>query len=86
MLAPNHLHRQFDVAQPNRAWVTDITHIRTHEGWLFLAAVLNLFSRQGIGWSMGPRIDSELTINALWMAVWRRQPTKTVFVRSAFGK
>jgi transposase InsO family protein len=59
------LQQQFDVAEPNRVWVTDITYIRTHEGWLFLAAVLDLFSRQVIGWSMRSRIDSELAINAL---------------------
>ena len=85
VLAPNHLQRQFDVTAPNRVWVTDITYIRTHEGWLFLAAVLDLFSRQVIGWSMGPRIDRELAINALLMAVWRRQPTETVMVHSDQG-
>lgn len=85
VLAPNHLQRQFNVAEPNRVWVTDITYIRTHEGWLFLAAVLDLFSRQVIGWSMGPRIDRELAINALLMAVWRRQPKETVMVHSDQG-
>ena len=85
VLVPNHLQRQFDVTAPNRVWVTDITYIRTHEGWLFLAAVLDLFSRQVIGWSMGPRIDRELAINALLMAVWRRQPTETVMVHSDQG-
>jgi putative transposase len=69
VVAPNHLQRQFDVAAPNRVWVTDITYILTHEGWLFLAAVLDLFSRQVIGWSMGPRMDRELALNALLMAV-----------------
>ena len=61
-LAPNRLNRQFDVEAPNQAWVTDITYIRTHEGWLYLAVVLDLFSRQAIGWSMRSRIDSELAI------------------------
>ena len=46
VVAPNHLDRQFDVSEPNKVWVTDITYIRTHEGWLYLAAVLDLFSRQ----------------------------------------
>ena len=46
MVAPNHLQRQFTVAEPNRSWVTDITYIRTHEGWLYLAVVVDLFSRQ----------------------------------------
>jgi putative transposase len=83
--APNHLQRQFAPAEPNRVWVTDITYIRTHEGWLFLAAVLDLFSRQVVGWSMGPRMDRELALNALLMAVWRRQPKQTVMVHSDQG-
>ena len=83
--APNHLQRQFDVVEPNRVWVTDITYIRTYEGWLFLAVVIDLFSRQVIGWSMGPRMDRELAINALLMAVWRRQPQSTVLVHSDQG-
>lgn len=49
MVAPNHLDRQLVIAEPNKVWVTDITYIRTHEGWLYLAAVLDLFSRQVIG-------------------------------------
>lgn len=72
VVAPNHLERQFDVTEPNEVWVTDITYICTHEGWLYLAAVLDLFSRQVVGWSMGPRIDRDLAISALLMAVWRR--------------
>lgn len=85
VFAPNHLNRQFDVAEPNQVWVTDITYIRTHEGWLFLAAVLDLFSRQVIGWSMGPRMGRDLALNALLMAVWRRQPKQTVMVHSDQG-
>ena len=85
VIAPNHLQRQFDVATPNQAWVTDITYIRTHEGWLYLSVVLDLFSRQVIGWSMRPRIDSELAVNALLMAVWRRQPKSEVIVHSDQG-
>lgn len=52
VVAPNHLQRQFDVLEPNKAWVTDIAYIRTHEGWLYLAVVLDLFSRQVVCWSM----------------------------------
>ncbi|HEY0845763.1 MAG TPA: IS3 family transposase [Noviherbaspirillum sp.] len=85
VVAPNHLQQQFDVAEPNRVWVTDITYIRTHEGWLFLAAVIDLFSRQVVGWSMQPRMDRELALNALLMAVWRRQPKETVTVHSDQG-
>jgi putative transposase len=60
VVAPNHLNRQFTPEGPNQSWATDITYIRTHEGWLYLAVVLDLFSRQVIGWSMGSRIDTEL--------------------------
>jgi putative transposase len=83
--APNHLQRQFAVVEPNRVWVTDITYIRTYEGWLFLAVVIDLFSRQAIGWSMGPRMDRELAINALLIAVYRRQQKPTVLVHSDQG-
>lgn len=84
-IAPNHLQQQFAFDAPNRVWVTDITYIRTHEGWLFLAAVLDLFSRQVISWSMGPRMDRELALNALLMAVWRRQSKETVTAHSDQG-
>lgn len=85
VIAPNHVQQQFDVVVPNQVWVTDITYIRTHEGWLYLAVVLDLFSRQVIGWSMQSRIDRELAINALLMAVWRRQPRQEVVVHSDQG-
>lgn len=84
-VAPNHLARQFTPEQPNQSWVTDITYIRTHEGWLYLAVVLDLFSRQVIGRSMGSRIDTQLVLNALLMALLRRQPTDAVLVHSAQG-
>ena len=85
VIAPNHLQRQFDVTQPDAAWVTDITYIRTHEGWLFLAVVLDLFSRQVIGWSMQSRMEADLIMRALLMAVWRRQPMTEVIVHSDQG-
>lgn len=85
IVAPNHLQRKFNVTTPNETWVTDITYIRTHEGWLYLAVVLDLFSRKVIGWSMQPRITKELAIDALLMAVWRRKPTSTVTVHSDQG-
>lgn len=59
MAWPNHLARQFKVSEPNKVWVTDITYIRTYESWLYLAVVLDLFSRQVIGWSMKPRMCSD---------------------------
>ncbi len=83
--APNRLEQRFDVAEPNRAWVTDITYIRTYEGWLYLAVVIDLFSRSVIGWSMGSRIDRVLVLDALLMAVWRRQPKHSVIVHSDQG-
>jgi putative transposase len=85
VVATNQLEQNFDVEAPNQVWVTDITYIRTHEGWLYLAVVLDLFSRQVIGWSMRSRIDGELAINALLMAVWRRHPTSPVIVHSDQG-
>jgi putative transposase len=83
--APNWLQQQFDVAEPNRVRVTDITYIRTHEGWLLLAAVIDLFSRPVVGWSMQARMDRELALNALLMAVWRRQSKQTVTAHSDQG-
>jgi len=83
--APNRVQQRFNVTEPNRVWVTDITYIRTHEGWLYLSIVLDLFSRQVIGWSMQSRMESELAINALMMAVWRRQPKQAVIVHSDQG-
>lgn len=84
-VAPNLLDRQFEVTEPNLVWVTDITYIRTYEGWLYLAVVMDLFSRQIIGWSMGSRINSELAMNALVMACWRRKPKGEVIVHSDQG-
>jgi putative transposase len=84
-VAPNHLQRQFTVDEPNRAWVTDITYIRTHEGWLYLAVVVDLFSRQVVGWSMGSRIDTTLVLDALLMALWRRRPQSSVMLHSDQG-
>lgn len=85
VVAPNRLEQQFDVQAPNQVWVTDITYIRTHAGWLYLAVVLDLFSRQVVGWSMQSRIETELALNALLMAVWRRQPRSVVTIHSDQG-
>ena len=83
--SPNLLKRQFDVVEPNTVWVTDITYIRTYEGWLYLAVVLDLFSRQVVGWSMKSKMTSDLAIDALLMAVWRRKPKQEVMVHSDQG-
>jgi len=73
-VAPNQLERQFQHDEPDQAWVTDITYVRTHEGWLYLAAVLDLHSRAVVGWSMGSHMRTSLVLDALTMAVWRRKP------------
>ncbi|SDS83415.1 putative transposase [Halopseudomonas litoralis] len=85
IVSPNHLDRQFDVSAPNVAWVTDITYIRTYEGWLYLSVVIDLFSRQVVGWSMKPRMTSDLALDALLAAVWRRKPQGCVMVHSDQG-
>lgn len=78
VLIPNLLQRQFTVTRPNRAWVTDITYVRTWEGWLYLAVVMDLFSRKIVGWAGGPTIQRELVLNALLVAVRRRRPRGTL--------
>jgi transposase InsO family protein len=73
-VAPNRLDRDFVRSRPNEVWVSDITFIATEEGWLYLAAALDLYSRRIVGWAMGERITSELVTSALEMAVVNRQP------------
>ena len=85
VVAPILLQRQFSTDSPNEAWVTDITYIRTHEGWLYLAVVVDLFSRRVIGWSMQSQITKDLVLDALLMAVWRRNSKSTVTVHSDQG-
>ena len=75
-IAPNVLDRKFIVAAPNQAWVGDFTYIATEEGWLFLAVVIDLFSRKVIGWSMRPDMHRDLVIDALEMAWYQRCPGK----------
>lgn len=72
IVMPNKPQRQFNLEAPDERWVTNITYIRTHEGWLYLAVVVDLFSRKVIGWSMQPRMTKDIVLNALLMAVWRR--------------
>jgi transposase InsO family protein len=75
-IAPNVLDRKFTVAAPNQAWVGDLTYIETDEGWLFLAVVIDLFSRKVVGWSMRPDMQRNLVIDALEMAWLGRNPGK----------
>ena len=85
LAASNLLNRQFDVTEPDTVWATDFTYIRTHEGWMYLAVVLDLFSRQVVGWAMRDRADSEVVLQALLSAVWRRKPRPGVLVHSDQG-
>ena len=85
IIAPNRLNREFTVEQPDTAWVTDITYIRTWQGWLYLAVVVDLFSRKVVGWSMKPSLARDIVLDALFMAVSRRRPKETVIVHSDQG-
>jgi putative transposase len=81
----NTLDRQFDVEAPDKAWVTDITYIRTHEGFAYLAVVLDLFSRRIVGWAMQGRQTTNVVLQALLVAVWRRKPRNRMLVHSDQG-
>jgi putative transposase len=69
---PNALDRQFAADQPNRKWIADFTYVWTAEGWLYVAAVIDLFSRRVVGWSMKAEMTAQLVTDALMMAIWRR--------------
>lgn len=85
IVAPNRLERQFSVNAPDKAWVTDITYLRTWQGWLYLAVVIDLYSRKVVGWSMKPTLARELALDALLMALTRRNPKQSVIVHSDQG-
>jgi len=78
VLIPDLVKRQFEVPRPNKVWVTDITYIRTWEGWLYLAVVMDLFSRKIVGWSVKPTIHRQLVLDAVMTAVRRRRPRGTI--------
>ena len=84
-IAPNLLARDFSPLAPNRVWTSDITYIATGEGWLYLAAVIDLFSRQVVGWSMQPHMQASLVTDALRMAWFRRQPAPGLVFHSDRG-
>ena len=84
-VAPNLLNRQFEVKESDKVYVSDITYIWTHEGWLYLAVIIDLFSRHVVGWSLASRMSKELVINALRMAIWRRQPPPGLMFHSDRG-
>ena len=81
----NELEQHFDVQQPDQAWVQDITYIWTSEGWLYLAIVIDLYSRKVVGWSMGTRMKAQLVCDALTMAMWQRKPKAGLIVHSDQG-
>lgn len=83
--APNRLNRNFTAVKSNQKWVSDVSYITTREGWLYLATVMDLFSRKIIGWSMGSRHNTKLVIAALEMAIARRGGVKNVLLHSDRG-
>lgn len=84
-VAPNLLEQNFAADEADKVWVTDITHIRTHEGWLYVCVVLDLFHKKVVGWSMKSTLHRDLVLDALLMAVWRRRPKNDVIVHSDQG-
>lgn len=85
IISPNRLNREFSVDRPDQVWVTGITYIRTWQGWLYLAVVMDLYARKIVGWSMKPTLARELVLDALLMAVWRRYPRHPVMMHSDQG-
>ena len=85
-LFENVLNRQFKVDSPNQAYVSDITYLWTQEGWLYLAVVIDLFSRKVVGWSMSPRMRASLVCDALRMAIWQRKPKPGLIIHSDRGR
>jgi len=84
-LFDNVLDRDFASDVPDQAYVQDITYIWTQEGWLYLATVIDLYSRRVVGWSMGSRMTAQLVCDALTMAIWQRQPKASLIVHSDRG-
>jgi putative transposase len=84
-VAPNLLQQNFEADKPNQKWVSDITYIWTAEGWLYLAVVLDLYSRMVVGWAMSDRMTATLVCDALKMAIWRRKRPTGVIVHSDRG-
>ncbi len=85
MIVNNTLARQFGVGASDKVWVTDITYIRTQEGFAYLAVVIDLYSRRIVGWSMQSRQTVDVVLQALLMAVWRRKPKNKVLIHSDQG-
>ena len=73
-IAANLIERNFSAAAPNRIWLADITYIETDQGWLYLATVMDLYSRKIVGWAMADHLRADLPLTALWMAISTQQP------------
>lgn len=84
-VAPNLLAQNFDASAPNQKWAGDITYLVTSEGWLYLAVIIDLYSRQVIGWSMDTRMTAKLVCDALSMALFRRGFPEQVIIHSDRG-
>jgi putative transposase len=84
-IAPNRLAEAPRASGPNQIWVADITYIQTREGWLYVAAILDLYSRKIVGWAMGKHIDTALVLKALFMALLHRQPPASLLFHSDRG-
>lgn len=85
VVIPNTLDREFEVEHPNQWWVSDITYIKTYEGFLFVAVVMDLYARNIVGWSMSSRMTDDIVLSALTMAYWRRKPANQVMLHSDQG-
>ena len=84
-VAENLLNREFTANQPNQKWVTHITYLPTHKGWIYLAVVMDLFSRKIVGWAMRKTLHTELVVAALEMAQWTRRPGQGILHHSDQG-
>jgi len=84
-IAPNLINKNFVVKQPNRVWVSDITYLWTWEGWMYLAVIIDLYSRQVVGWAMSTRINKELVLSAIIQAIGRRKPNLGLIFHSDRG-
>jgi len=84
-IAPDHVARDFQASKPNEIWVSDMTYIKTGEGWLYLAVTMDLFSRKIVGWSMAPTMHTKVVVDALTMAIDQRRPDAGVVHHSDRG-
>ena len=84
-ISPNTLNRDFEVTEPNKVWATDITYVWTLEGWLYVAVVIDLFSRQVMSWTVDGHMRTSLCVRALQMSFWRKKPAPGILHHSGRG-